>query len=900
MKNTLISQTIHRITGVLAPVRRKLIAGAIAPFLAFSLAGCSGKVFQSLFEEGNEATLLVTALLNGSPRITSVTSTKTDGRYGIGSDINVTITFSQAVDLAGGNLDVTLDSGATVSIAPFTNATSASATYTVAAGQNSADLIATALAMGSGAALTKTGDTKAAALNLPGDNFPGKNIVIDTTPPTIDSVTSSTTNGLYGIDDNVNVAVVLSEAIVLSGGPLNVTLDTGDVVSVSAGSYPASQLTGTYTVSTGDSSADLNSSASVALAAGSITDTCDENVNTMADFAIPSGQNLADNKALVIDGIAPSNQDTVFNPSVTRRGIDTVTIASSGEATNQVWFAPFPTTNFAEGPTMTMAGGTSTVIDAPDTEGTYYIYIIDAAGNVSSPSTAVLTVDNTAPVIAITAPNGGTNFSTGTASQTLSGGCSMDSTVTITTSTGTVSDGNCSDGIWSLNAITLAEGANSITVTATDGAGNAASDSMTITLDTSLRDIAITYLQGADTTSPFRAGSLAITATFSVAPLGTPQIAIDQAGTNDLTATDMSGSGTIWTYTYTINTAGGGNADGATTITLSNITPTGGGVYATPTDRVFTIDTTAVAPSVPDLAAADDTGPFNDDDITSQTTGLTFSGTAESNASIELFDGVTSLGTAAADISGNWTISVDLSAGAHSINAAQTDAAGNVSPASGNLSLTIDTSASAPSAPDLDVSDDTGSSNSDNLTNLTTGLTFTGTSENNATIQLYDGATLLGSTTADGSGNWTVDLSLSAGAYTIHAVQTDLAGNISSASGNLSLTIDGSVPSAPSDPDLDAADDSGSSNSDNITSNTSGLTFTGLAEINAAIEIFDGTTSLGTTTANGSGQLDHRPDPVRRCLCHKCETDRHRRQRKRSFGQPADSDRHSRLDAVRS
>jgi len=69
----MISRNIIKITGGLALIRHKLIAGALAPFLAFSLAGCSGSVFQSLFAEGNEATILAMALLNGSPRITSVT-----------------------------------------------------------------------------------------------------------------------------------------------------------------------------------------------------------------------------------------------------------------------------------------------------------------------------------------------------------------------------------------------------------------------------------------------------------------------------------------------------------------------------------------------------------------------------------------------------------------------------------------------------------------------------------------------------------------------------------------------------------------------------------------------------------------------------------------------------------
>ena len=51
---------------------------------------------------------------------------------------------------------------------------------------------------------------------------------------------------------------------------------------------------------------------------------------------------------------------------------------------------------------MTTAGGTATSITAPTTEGDYRLFVIDAAGNYSSASTAVLTVDNTAPTAAIT------------------------------------------------------------------------------------------------------------------------------------------------------------------------------------------------------------------------------------------------------------------------------------------------------------------------------------------------------------------------------------------------------------------------------------------------------------------------------------------------------------------
>ena len=105
---------------------------------------------------------------------------------------------------------------------------------------------------------------------------------------------------------------------------------------------------------------------------------------------------------LTVDNTAPTNQDTVFATSVTKQGGAAVTIVSSADATNNVWFAPSGTTVFSAGATMTTAGGTATSILAPATAGAYRMFAIDAAGNYSAQSTAILTVDNTAP----TSPTG--------------------------------------------------------------------------------------------------------------------------------------------------------------------------------------------------------------------------------------------------------------------------------------------------------------------------------------------------------------------------------------------------------------------------------------------------------------------------------------------------------------
>src|SRR5205814_985419 len=93
---------------------------------------------------------------------------------------------------------------------------------------------------------------------------------------------------------------------------------------------------------------------------------------------------------------------------------------------------------------------------------------------------------------------------------------------------------------------------------------------------------------------------------------------------------------------------------------------------------------------------------------------------------------------------------------------------------------------------------------------------------------------------------------LGEGAHTLTAKATDAAGNVSSASSGLGVTIDTTAPAAPSTPDMTAGTDSGSSSTDNLTSNTT-PTLTGTAEANSTVTLYDtdGTTVLGTATATG-------------------------------------------------
>ena len=243
------------------------------------------------------------------------------------------------------------------------------------------------------------------------------------------------------------------------------------------------------------------------------------------------------------------------------------------------------------------------------------------------------------------------------------------------------------------------------------------------------------------------------------------------------------------------NVQTGGLNNGTTYVITARVTEVSGQSGASASFTVIEDQTAPNSPSTPVLAPASDSG-TKGDKLTNVATP-TFTGTAEANSTVKLFDGATQIGSGIADASGNWSIiSSALSQGTHNnINATATDAAGNVSGLSAGLQVTIDTTALPPGTPDLQAASDTGPSNTDNVTKVTTP-TFSGTGvEANSTVTLFDGATQIGSAKADGSGIWNITSStLGQGTHSITATQTDLAGNVSAASSALSVTIDTTAP----------------------------------------------------------------------------------------------------------
>jgi hypothetical protein len=85
--------------------------------------------------------------------------------------------------------------------------------------------------------------------------------------------------------------------------------------------------------------------------------------------------------------------DQVFPASCSvPTGTSTLTIRSSGDSSNAVWFAPAGTTSFVAGSTMTKAAGDATSIAVPTSAGTYRLSIVDSQGKKLGESGALLRV----------------------------------------------------------------------------------------------------------------------------------------------------------------------------------------------------------------------------------------------------------------------------------------------------------------------------------------------------------------------------------------------------------------------------------------------------------------------------------------------------------------------------
>ncbi|MBO0441340.1 Ig-like domain-containing protein, partial [Candidatus Enterococcus ikei] len=227
------------------------------------------------------------------------------------------------------------------------------------------------------------------------------------------------------------------------------------------------------------------------------------------------------------------------------------------------------------------------------------------------------------------------------------------------------------------------------------------------------------------------------------------------------------------------------------------------------------------------------TAPTVDNVAGTSTTGYTVTGTAPVGSTVEVKNtGGTVIGTAVADGSGNYTITIPVGAATPSeqLTATAKDGDGNTSPAT---PFTTPADPVAVTAPTVDSVTGTGA----------TGYTVTGTATAGNTVEIRNtGGTVIGTGVTDGSGNYTITIpvGLAAPSQQLTAVAKDGDGNTSPAT-PFTTPADPVVVTAPT--------------VDSVTGNsTTGYTVTGTAPAGSTVEIKNtGGTVIGTGVADGSG-----------------------------------------------
>ncbi|MGQ1340434.1 BapA/Bap/LapF family large adhesin [Acinetobacter baumannii] len=518
---------------------------------------------------------------------------------------------------------------------------------------------------------------------------------------TVDSVTA----------DNVINASEASGNVTVTGVLKNVPADAANTVVtvvINGQTYTATvdNAAGTWTVSVPGS--DLAADA-------------DKTIDAKVTFTDAAGNSSSvnDTQTYTVDTTAPNAP--VINPV---NGVDPITGTAEPGST--------VTVTYPDGTTATVVAGTDGSWSVPNpgnlVDGdTVTATATDPAGNTSLPGTGTVSADITAPVVALddVLTNDSTPALTGTVN---------DPTATVVVNVDGVDYPavNNGDGTWTLadNTLpTLADGPHTITVTATDAAGNVGNDTAVVTIDT--------VAPNAPVLDP-------INATDPVSGQAEPGSTVTVTYPDGTTATVVAGTDGSWSVPNPGNLVDGDTVTATATDPAGNTSlPGTGTVSADITAPVVALDDVLTNDSTPAL-----TGTVNDPTATV----------------VVNVDGTDYPAVNNGD--GTWTLADNtlptLADGPHTITVTATDAAGNV----GNDTAVVTIDTVAPNAPVLDP------------INATDPVSGTAEAGSTVTVTYPDGTTA--TVVAGTDGSWSVpNPGNLVDGDTVTATATDPAGNTS-------------------------------------------------------------------------------------------------------------------------
>ncbi len=503
-----------------------------------------------------------------------------------------------------------------------------------------------------------------------------------------------------------------------------------------------------------------------------------EGDNTITATATDAAGNVSESDAVTITlDSTPPEKPTIIAPTATLVGTASLTLQGGAEAgsTIQLWSLSGSSVVAITGATATATNDGWTItfdlreglntITATAGLNAITATATDAAGN-KSPQSDVVTItrDTTKPIeTRITVP---ADTLVKTATLTLSGVAEPDSTVQLSSSGSIIAGATAvaTNGVWEITFDLLSAGDNIITATATDAADNTsvASNAVTITLDINAP------------AKPTITPDSLVTAVHRVyiengaGELGTPiRFSVDGGitGGKRYYVAIISGD-TFYYETKALAVAaarsgeqGVGKKSDALRMSL---------VDADAADNVTDQSTFGITEELGSTVL-----------VNVNVVSLTLRGTADTDTAVELFRTGNSLGSATAT-NGAWTITFDLREGDNIITATATDAAGNRSPESDAVTITLDTV--------IPVVAITTAADTVN----TAQFMVSGTADTGSTVQLLSsGDEIKGATATAIDGAWTITFMLPRdGDNIIKVIATDGAGNVSTPSNAVTIRLD--------------------------------------------------------------------------------------------------------------
>ncbi len=579
--------------------------------------------------------------------------------------VGVNIVTITARDAAGNTATDVLTVTRTDSAPPTLTITSPAAGATHATSQTVMSLAGTASdnvavtsvtwATDRGAQGTATGTTNWSVGNLPLSS--GTNVI---TVTAVDAAGNRSTATLTATADTVAPTVSVTApttAATLTSGAATLALagTASDDVSVTEVTWATDQ--GASGVAAGTTSWSVSSvplTAAVTVITVTAKDAAGRSSTDVLTVTRP------DTTAPTVDITAPSALATLSTTSET--------IALGGTASDNVGVTLVTWSN-STGGGGTVAGTTSwSVASVALKPGANVITVTarDEAGNVATDSVTVTVTDVTAPVVTITTPAAST-LSTNAASIALAGTSSDVFGVTEVRWANNRGGSGVATGTtgWSVPAVALQLGANVITVTARDAAGNTATGSITVASDRTAPVVAIT--------APSKTGSFVATS---------DTVTLDGTAGDDIGVTEVT-----W-----VNSRGGsGQVPGAASWRalvpvvggVNVITVTARDAAGNQTSTTISVTRDGQAPSIV-IVAPDASGP-----VWTSAVYVALRGTANDDAGVTKVTWRSSFGAqGVAQGTSDWTIpSVGLYTGANVITVTALDAAGNTTSATRTFML---------------------------------------------------------------------------------------------------------------------------------------------------------------------------------------------------------------------